>query len=128
VPACFFGEVVRVAIDDLPLPVVNFLNVIGVPWPYVNEDTVMEFSSLVRRFGLAVETTHQDGTRAVAGVARAYRSAASERMLDGWQKLSDRHVSEILDGCAVLAEMARRSSPTRQRRWRRSGSRRRRCR
>jgi hypothetical protein len=23
------------AVDDLPLPVVNFLNVIGVPWPYV---------------------------------------------------------------------------------------------
>jgi hypothetical protein len=92
------------AIDDLPLPVVNFLNVIGVPWPYVNEDTVMEFSSLVRQFGRAVETTHQDGTRAVAGVAQAYKSAASERMLDGWQKLSDRHVSEILDGCAVLAD------------------------
>jgi hypothetical protein len=34
------------AIDDLPLPVVNFLNVIGVPWPYINEDTVWEFAGL----------------------------------------------------------------------------------
>ncbi|HEV2346688.1 MAG TPA: hypothetical protein VGS97_21485 [Actinocrinis sp.] len=25
------------AVDDLPLPVVNFLNVIGVEWPYLNE-------------------------------------------------------------------------------------------
>lgn len=47
------------AIDDLPLPVVNFLNVIGVPWPYVNEDTVSQFASLVREFGQAVETTHR---------------------------------------------------------------------
>lgn len=31
------------AIDDLPLPVVNFLNAIGVPWPYINEDQVTEF-------------------------------------------------------------------------------------
>lgn len=92
------------AIDDLPLPVVNFLNVIGVPWPYVNEDTVMEFASLVREFGQAVETTHQDATQAVAGVAQAYRSVASDRMTDGWEKLSARHVSEILDGCAVLAD------------------------
>lgn len=92
-----------VAIDDLPLPVVNFLNVIGVPWPYVNEDTVMQFSSLVRQFGQAVETTHQEATQHVAGVAQAYRSASSEKMLDGWQKLSDRHVSEILDGCTVLS-------------------------
>jgi hypothetical protein len=36
------------AIDDLPLPVVNFLNVIGVPWPYLNEATVSQFASLQR--------------------------------------------------------------------------------
>jgi hypothetical protein len=34
------------AIDDLPLPVVNFLNVIRVRWPYLNEDTVSQFASL----------------------------------------------------------------------------------
>jgi hypothetical protein len=44
------------AIDDLPLPVVNFLNVIGVPWPYVNEDTVTQFATLVREFRQAVQT------------------------------------------------------------------------
>jgi hypothetical protein len=92
------------AIDDLPLPVVNFLNVIGVPWPYVNEDTVSEFSSLVRRFGQAVETTHQEGSQHVTGFAAAYRSASTEKMASGWQKLSDQHVTEILDGCTVLAD------------------------
>jgi hypothetical protein len=29
------------AVDDLPLPVVNLLNVIGVPWPYIDEDVVL---------------------------------------------------------------------------------------
>lgn len=38
------------AIDDLPLPVVTFLNAIGVPWPYLSEDTVSEFAGLVRQF------------------------------------------------------------------------------
>lgn len=92
------------AIDDLPLPVVNFLNVIGVPWPYLNEDTVTEFASLVRRFSQAVQMTHQDATASVADIARSYQSVASERMLDGWQKLSARHVQEIVDGSAVLAD------------------------
>jgi hypothetical protein len=91
------------AIDDLPLPVTNLLNVIGVPWPYINEDAVMEFSSLVRSFGRAVRTTHEDATRHVAGVAEAYRSAASERMTEGWARLSARHVTEITDGCEVAA-------------------------
>lgn len=50
------------AIDDLPLPVVNFLNVIGVPWPYIDEDVVRQFASLTRGFGQAVHTTHGDAT------------------------------------------------------------------
>jgi hypothetical protein len=41
------------AIDDLPLPVVNFLNVIGVEWPYINEDTVWQFAGLAVPMGLA---------------------------------------------------------------------------
>ena len=92
------------AIDDLPLPVVNFLNVIGVPWPYVNEDTVMQFASLVREFGQAVQTTHQDATDAVAAIARAHESVSTEAMQSGWARLSAQHVDEITAGCTVLAD------------------------
>lgn len=93
-----------VAIDDLPLPVVNFLNAIGVPWPYVNEDQVMEFATLTRQFGDAVRTTHEDATRAVAAIARAHQGASTRAMLNGWQRLSGTHVTEIADGCAILAD------------------------
>ena len=92
------------AIDDLPLPVVNFLNVIGVPWPYVNEDTVMEFASLVRQFRQAVQTTHQDATEAVAAIAKAHRSVSTEAMQSGWAKLSTQHVDELMTGSTVLAD------------------------
>ena len=61
------------AIDDLPLPVVNFLNVIGVPWPYIDEDVVLRFAALTRDFAQAVETTHNDATRAIAGIADAHQ-------------------------------------------------------
>jgi hypothetical protein len=94
----------RVAIDDLPLPVVNFLNAIGVEWPYINEDQLMKFASLVREFSTAVETTHQDATTALAMIGKAYQSGASETMLNGWERLSATHVTQILDGCAVLAD------------------------
>jgi hypothetical protein len=93
-----------VAIDDLPLPVVNFLNVIGVPWPYVNEDTVMRFASLVRDFRQAVQTTHQDATEAVAAITKAHQSVSTEVMQSGWAKLSAQHVDELTAGCAVLAD------------------------
>jgi hypothetical protein len=44
-----------VAIDDLPLPVVNFLNVIGVPWPNVDEDQLVEFARLEPLFARVEE-------------------------------------------------------------------------
>jgi hypothetical protein len=43
-----------------------------VKWPYINEDSVMQFAGLVREFGTAVQTTHEDATRAIQGIAQAY--------------------------------------------------------
>jgi hypothetical protein len=92
------------AVDDLPLPVVNFLNVIGVPWPYIDEDTVARFAEVTRAFAQAVENTHTDATRAVAAVADAHRSASTEAMMSGWQTMSAKHVHEVVDACHVLAD------------------------
>lgn len=83
------------AIDDLPMPVVNFLNVIGVQWPYIDEDAVNQFASLVREFGQAVEQTHQDATDAVNGIASAHQGQSTEALKSGWANLSCAHVTEI---------------------------------
>jgi hypothetical protein len=92
-----------VAIDDLPLPVVNLLNIIGVEWPYINEDDLMRFAQMVREFGTAVKTTHQDATDAIDGIAQAHQGASTAVLRSGWAKLSSAHVTEIVEGCEVLA-------------------------
>jgi hypothetical protein len=92
------------AIDDLPLPVVNFLNAIGVPWPYLNEDMVWQFGALVREFGQAVQRTHGEATGSVGAIAEAHKGASTEAMKSGWAKLSGQHVDEIVTGCGVLAD------------------------
>lgn len=92
------------AIDDLPGPVVNLLNVIGVPWPYINEDTVTQFATLTRQFGQAVQTTHQDASQAFAGIAQAHQGASTQVMSSRWSTMSSQHVTELVDGCAVLAD------------------------
>lgn len=92
------------AVDDLPGPVVNFLNVIGVPWPYINEDQVTQFATLTRQFGQAVQTTHQDATQAVAGIAQAHQGASTQQMHSGWANMSEQHVQELVTGCGVLAD------------------------
>jgi hypothetical protein len=92
------------AIDDLPLPVVNLLNVIGVPWPYINEDTVWQFAGLAREFRQAVITTHNDATDAVSSIAKSHQGTSTQAMTSGWSNLSAQHVDEITIACTVLAD------------------------
>ncbi len=92
------------AIDDLPVPVVNFLNVVGVPWPYIDEDTVLQFAAVVREFAQAVENTHRDATDAVSRIADAHEGGSTEAMSAGWSRMSTGHVYEIVDACHVLAK------------------------
>jgi uncharacterized protein YukE len=92
------------AIDDLPGPVVNFLNVIGVEWPYINEDSLHEFGSVVREFGQAVQNTHQDATNTVKAMGESWKGAAYDKLNDRWTRMSSAHVNDIVDGCSVLAD------------------------
>ena len=92
------------AIDDLPLPVVTFLNAIGIKWPYINEDSLHQFADLTREFGQAVEQTHEDATQAVANIAQAYQGGSTQAMSSGWASLSATHVKEVTAACTVLAD------------------------
>ena len=92
------------AADDLPLPVVTFLNAIGVEWPYINEDSLHQFAGLTREFGQAVGQTHEDATQAVANIAEAYQGSSSQAMSNGWAHLSATHVREVTEACSVLAD------------------------
>jgi hypothetical protein len=92
------------AIDDLPLPVVTFLNAIGIEWPYLNEDSLHQFAQLTREFGQAVEQTHQDATQAVANIAQAYQGPSTKAMSSGWAHLSAAHVNEVVEACSILAD------------------------
>lgn len=92
------------AVDDLPGPLVNFLNVIGIEWPYINEDSISQFASIIREFGQAVERTHQDATDAVHQLAQAHQGASTAQMASGWAELSSAHVSEIVEGAGIVAD------------------------
>jgi hypothetical protein len=93
-----------VAIDDLPMPVVTFLNVIGIEWPYLNEDSLHQFADLTREFGQAVAQTHEDATQAVANIAQAYQGASTQAMSSGWAHLSATHVQDVTEACSILAD------------------------
>lgn len=92
------------AVDDLPGPVVKLLNVIGVPWPSVNEDQVSHFATITRQFGQSLQHTHDAATGVVAKLTEAHQGASTQVMKSGWDKLTSQHVDGLISGCHALAE------------------------
>jgi hypothetical protein len=84
--------------------VVTFLNVLGIPWPYLNEDEIRSFASMVRQFGQAVEQTHRDASQAISFVSQSYQGSSTRVLQSGWAHLSSQHVDEIVAGCGILAD------------------------
>jgi hypothetical protein len=50
-----------------------------------------------------VQSTHQDATRAVAGLAEAHESASTQALTAGWARLTADHVDALVSGCQILA-------------------------
>jgi uncharacterized protein YukE len=89
---------------DPPSEVVTFLNVIGVGWPLVNEDTVRDFAGHVRTFASNIENTHQAATATITDMGQAYQGASYDALVAKWAEMSSTHMTALIDGCNVLAE------------------------
>ena len=87
---------------ELPDPVVQFLQVIGINFPEVNEDHVRELGSHVREFAQNVAQTHQDATGTITQMGQAYQGASYEALVQRWGELSGQHMTELQDACTVV--------------------------
>lgn len=88
---------------ELPSEVAQFLNFMGVPWINVNEDKVREFATHVRQFGADISNAHGDATATLKALGSGYKGAAYEALMSMWGSKSTTHISELVDGCTVLA-------------------------
>lgn len=89
---------------DLPNPVVDFLNVIGINWPNVDEDKVREFASHVRDFASNLESTHQAASSTIEQMSEAYQGASYEQLAAAWAQMSNSHMQDLQEGAKVVAE------------------------
>ena len=88
---------------ELPGPVVDFLSVIGVNWPQVNEDAVREFAGHVRDFASNVQDTHSAASSTIDQMSAAYSGASYDRLVDAWAHMSSSHMQELHEGATVVA-------------------------
>jgi uncharacterized protein YukE len=88
---------------ELPTPVVDFLQVIGINFPQVNEDSVRDFASHVREFAAGVDSAHQAATSTVDAMSSAYSGSSYEQLVQTWADMSGSHMTDLVDGCNVVA-------------------------
>lgn len=97
-----YGAVVIVAIE-LPGPVAQLLNFIGIPWINVNEDKVREFATHTRQFAQDISDAHGDAEATLKKLGSGYEGAAYESLMRMWGGRSSSHVKELTEACHVLA-------------------------
>lgn len=88
---------------ELPGPVVDFLQVIGINWPQVNEDTVREFAGHVKQFASALQDTHNQASSTLQQLADSYQGASYNLLVSKWAHLSQGHMSTLMEACNVLS-------------------------
>jgi uncharacterized protein YukE len=88
---------------ELPGAVADFLNFIGISWPNVNEDKVREFGQRVAQFAGDLQNTHQGATGTIQELGNAYQGQSYQQLFATWGRMSDAHMTELLDGCHVVS-------------------------
>ena len=88
---------------ELPTPVIDFLQVIGINFPQVNEDTVREFAGHVRDFASGIDDAHQAATSTVNAMSSAYSGSSYEQLVETWANMSSSHMQDLVEGCKVVA-------------------------
>ncbi len=88
---------------ELPGPVADFLNFIGISWPNINEDTVREFGEHISEFAHNLQSTHQGATDTISQLGQAYQGESYEKLFTTWGQMSETHMNELLAACDVLS-------------------------
>jgi uncharacterized protein YukE len=95
-------EVGTVAIE-LPSEVAFFLNVMGVPYPDVNEDDVRALAQHVRTFSDSVASTHAAATGTIKELGSAWSGESYEALVAAWARMSATNMADLDQACKVLA-------------------------
>jgi uncharacterized protein YukE len=88
---------------ELPGPVAQLLNFIGIPWININEDKVRDFATHTRQFAQDISDAHGDAEATLKKLGSGYEGMAYESLMRMWGGRSSSHVKELVEACHVLA-------------------------
>ncbi|NNH73243.1 hypothetical protein HLB23_25865 [Nocardia uniformis] len=90
---------------EIPHEVALFLNVMGVPYPDIDEDQVRELARQVRDFAANVANTHESATGAIDRMGSVYSGYSYEQLVAAWARMSATHMADLDRACQVTAQV-----------------------
>lgn len=89
---------------QLPSELTWCLNMLGIPWPDIDEDQLHNWATQVRTYANSTADTHDAAHAKVKALAGTSHGDAYDALRAGWDKASSTHMKEMVQGCHLFAD------------------------
>jgi hypothetical protein len=89
---------------ELPDELVWAIDMIGLPWPSVDEDQLRAFATHLRTYASSMSETHGAAHARIGELSADYSGPSYEALAERWAQASSSHMTALMDGCHVFAD------------------------
>lgn len=89
---------------QLPSQLTWCLNLLGIPWPDIDEDELHNWASQVRKYADSTADTHDAAHAKVKALAATSHGDSYDALRAGWDKASSTHMKDMVQGCHLFAD------------------------
>jgi hypothetical protein len=89
---------------QLPSELTWCLNMLGIPWPDIDEDQLHNWATQVRTYANNTSDTHDAAHAKVKSLSATTHGESYDALRAGWEKASNTHMKEMVDGCHLFAD------------------------
>jgi hypothetical protein len=89
---------------ELPSQLTGILNLIGIPWPDIDEDQLHTWATQVRTYADNTADTHNAAYAKVKSLASTTSGDSYDALRAGWDTASSTHMKDLVNGCHLFAD------------------------
>ncbi len=89
---------------ELPSQLTVYLNMVGIPWPDIDEDQLHNWATQVRTYAADTADTHAAAHAKVTSLAATSQGDAYDALSAGWANASSTHMKDMMNGCNLFAD------------------------
>jgi hypothetical protein len=89
---------------DLPEELAWALNLIGLPWPTVEEDQLRAYATHLRSYATSLSETHGAAHASIGTLSASYSSPSYDVLAERWSHFSSQHVTGLVEACHTFGQ------------------------